>query len=166
MSGFEINEKTGIERTLQLREHIDWPQVIRHQIILTQGEFRNLDPQKIHSMIMALQAQMPTSWHDKEFREDIKNSEEELTIDIRPECCGVKLDTDYCIAQGIPTHAKHKVVNPIKRLHALIDLLDRKGYTSRKQYVEESLGIPFDQFLKEMEARHVLDESETDNPEK
>lgn len=155
---FEIDEKRGIERSLQLKDHIEWQDVLRHQLLLAQEAFKSMDSRIINSSIVALQAQIPSTWHDEKFKQDLKDSEKELVFDIRPLCCGIKLSVEYCQAKGIPTSRKQKIIDPVKRLHALINLLDRKGYTTGRQYTEENLGIPFKEYIKVMSERHVLEE--------
>lgn len=149
MSGPEDIEisQDGVERSLQLRDHIDYQEVLRRQLLLLQNQFIQAEPYKVLNAVYSLEAQTPLSWYDKEFIEDLDKSEEIVELDVRPLCCGIPLSPEYCKAQNIPTVKKFKVINPFKRLSAIINLWDRKGYTTRRQIWEETFGIPYDKFV-------------------
>jgi len=138
-----VDLKEDIERSLQLRDHIDYQYLIQHQLLLVQRAFVDDNKEKVYDAIAALEAQTPDSWKDEQYSRDLKAAEVEVEIDIRPTVCGVKLSEKYCKEHGIPTTQTVKVINPFLKLRAIVNLWDRKGYTSKRFFVEEFTGERF-----------------------
>jgi len=76
-----VDLKEDIERSLQLRDHIDYQYLIQHQLLLVQRAFVDDNKEKVYDAIAALEAQTPDSWKDEQYSRDLKAAEVEVEID-------------------------------------------------------------------------------------
>ena len=138
------NEK-GEEVQLTLKDRINYPYLIGNQILTFQKatlliEYSDLE---IREAIEGLEHMIPFSWKDPQFKKDIEKSEITQEVDIRPEFCGVKPDLKFCEENGIPTFEKKISLDYHARFQACINLFDRRGLLTRRNYVEKGTGNPF-----------------------
>lgn len=82
--------------------------------------------EEIREAILALVAMVPDELRDEQFLDELKNSKQEIWVDVRPEFCEVKASLEYCQRKGIPAYLKVEQLNYFDMYHAVFNLLMRK----------------------------------------
>lgn len=86
---------------------------------------------------------IPESWKDDKFNEDMKEAKIIRKIDIRPKFCGLAATPEVCEELGIPTFKEVTTFDYYDLFQACINLLDRRGMTSKINPVQELEDIDF-----------------------
>lgn len=113
---------------------------------------------------MGLKNLLPTRWEDEQFKKDIGEAVTKIKLDVRPKFAGVRMDRELCEKKGIEVEQEVDVLDYFKVLKACIDLLDRLGMLSKREYTEAPTGMPFgENALPEgMNLQEYLDSLEED----
>ncbi len=130
---------------LNIRDKLDYPYRVDQQIETFQKATLNTDysRREIEESINGLVHLMPSRWRDEKFTTDIDNAKAKVQQDIRPVFAGVRMNVELCEARDIPITQEVEVVDYFKMLLACIDLLDRLGMLSRREFTEAPTGMPF-----------------------
>ena len=130
---------------LNIRDRLDFPYRIDQQIETFQKATLNTDysRREIEESISGLVSLMPSRWQDKKFKEDIEASKTSVQVDARPVFAGVRMKKELCEEKGIALTRDLDVIDYFKMLQACIDLLDRLGMLSRREFTEAPTGMPF-----------------------
>ena len=89
--------------------------------------------EEIRESILALVAMIPDELRDPLFWKELKDSQKEIMIDVRPVCCTVKASMEYCKRKGIPAFIKVPQLNYFDMYHAVFNLLMRKNMLLKTQ---------------------------------
>ena len=122
----------NLERPM-LTERINYSYVILQQIRIVDTTYLTGDEDSIHLAIQGLHDNIPESWHDQKFREDIEAAKVTRKIDVRPRFCGVPPSEEYCKDNDITVFKEEIGFQYNKMYRACINLLDRLGILMRKQ---------------------------------
>ena len=130
---------------LNIRDKLDFPFRIDQQIETFQKATLNttFSRREIEESINGLVSLMPTRWQDDPFKDDIKAAKAKVQKDVRPVFAGVRMNKDLCRERKIPMTKEVEVIDYFKMLRACIDLLDRLGMLSRREFTEAPTGMPF-----------------------
>jgi len=93
---------------------------------------------------------IPKEWHDDEFQKERETAKVTKLVDQRPGFCGKPASLEWCKARGIEPYKKETTFNFYALFHATINLLQRRGLLSRKNYLEIMEGVPANQFGGEL----------------
>jgi len=107
-------------------DQLDVKFVLLTQFLALSELMRNpeVDESIIETHILGLNALIPDSLKDDQFREDSKNAVVTVKKDVRKEWCGRRV--------GAPKLEDVEILNPIKLLNAITNLFDRSGLWLRK----------------------------------
>lgn len=133
-------EDMGIQ--LELKERLNYPEYLENVIKNINSAFSNekISMTKVQAMILNLFHDIPSSWYNDDFLNDIKGV---ITIKQVPNIvkfCNSTLSKEYMIEQGIPLTKEVKSVNYFKMKNAIINLLDSLNMLVRKDKIEKSTG--------------------------
>ena len=125
-----------------LKERLDYPSIITSSLMTLKkaNAEPKLNPSRVRNIIMDLYTDIPDSWYDDNFKEDLKNCLSTKLIDIRPEFSGVKMSLELCKENNIKTIKKIKEINWHKLKRAIINLLDRRSMLISREKIELSTG--------------------------
>ena len=127
---------------------------------------KDADWQQVQTMIRNFHAEIPRTWRDKRFIEDMRSSVKKRVVDARPRFAGVPLDNETCKAAGIATTKTVYEVDYFAVKWAIVNLLDRLNLLIRKEKIEYSTGVNLEddlealgeQFIEELEEEIEGDE--------
>ncbi len=97
----------------------------------------------VRETVMALFDLIPDVWEDQEFKDDIARGRTEQVQDVRPNFCGETASIQWCQSHGVPAYQKIVVYNHHLLMKACINLLERRGFLSRKVFKEIFTGKRF-----------------------
>lgn len=139
-----MSEIKDISFNLTIRDKINFPFLLAEQITTFQKAILNIEysRREIEESIQGMVAMIPTRWEDEDYQKDKKGAVKIFTIDNRPSFAGVRSSKEYCKARGIKLTRKETRPDYFKLLHAVIDLLDRRGMLSKREFTEQTTGMP------------------------
>ena len=117
-----------------LTERINYSYVMLEQIRIVDTTYLTGDENQINLAIQGLYDNIPESWHDDKFRDDVEKAKVIKKIDLRPVVVGhIRLDESVCKELGIESYRQEVTFNYSAMYRACINLLDRLGILMRKQ---------------------------------
>ena len=127
---------------LELKERLNYPEYLENVIKNINTAFNNekISITKVQVMILNFLHDIPSSWYDKEFVQDIKGvvSVKEVPNIVK---FGVStLSKEYMKKHDIPLTKKVRNVDYFRLKNAIINLLDRLNMLVRKDKIERSTG--------------------------
>lgn len=130
---------------LTLRGKVNFPYVLANLMLTFQKSILALEfsGREIRECVEGFVATIPSDWQDEQFKEDLKNSEIIVKVDIRPTFCGIKANLETCKKMGVPAYKEVITIDYFLRYHACIDLLNRKGLISEKTKTEKVEGVRY-----------------------
>jgi len=152
-------EYKDIDLQLELKDRLPYQLILQKKLEKLSEFISNSDrPSKdIQSGILDFLTDIPDSWKDEAFENEMKKVINEKIIDIRPIYAGSKLSIEYCKKHGIPLTKKIRTINYFSLKNAIINLLDRLNLLIRKEKIEYSTGRNLD--IKTLEdLDKILDE--------
>jgi hypothetical protein len=128
---------------LELKERIDYTDILETSIknkkdVIKSDTFKF---SKLQTMIIDDFTDIPNTWIDKEFAEDIKKVVKIKRIPNIVKFGGVPLSKEYMKRKKIPLTKKVKQVSYFILKMAIINLLDRRNMLIRKDKIEQSTGV-------------------------
>jgi len=127
---------------LELKERLNYPEYIEGVIKSINSAFNNekISRAKVQEMILNFFYDIPRSWKDQRFEDDIKGVITERKIPNVIKFCGYPMSKEYMKKHKIPLTKKVKNINYFKLKNAIINLLDRLNMLVRKDKIEMSTG--------------------------
>lgn len=127
---------------LELKERLRYPEYLEDVIKNINSAFNNekISTSKVNIMILNFLHDIPSSWYDNEFVEDIKGVITEKIVPNVVKWCGISMSKEYMEKHDIPLTKKVNNVNYFKLKNAIINLLDRLNMLVRKDKIEKSTG--------------------------
>jgi len=127
---------------LEFKERLNYTQYLQNVIEAINTALHNekVSMSKIRTMILNYLNDIPSSWYDPEFENDIKGVITEREIPNLQKWAGVSLSKEYMMKNDIPLTKKIKDVNFFKLKNAIVNLLDRRNMLIRKDKIEQSTG--------------------------
>jgi len=131
---------------LELKERLNYPYIFQEGLLTINKAMNtpDMDIKKVKSLILNLYSKIPDSWIDEEFKSDVKDCIKYINIDCRPEVCGIPMNIDECINQGIQYYKKEEIIDHFALQTAIINLLDRRNMLVRRSKIEASTGVNLD----------------------
>jgi len=137
--------ETQYEAQLTLKDRLNFPYLLANQILTFQRALLALEfsEREIRETIEGFVHMIPESWKDEQFNEDMDKATIKRKIDIRPKFCGLSATLETCKKLKIEPFMKVTTFDYYDLFQACINLLDRRGLTSRRTFTEKMLGKPF-----------------------
>jgi hypothetical protein len=130
--------------SLTIRDRVDWPYLISYSINTLFLAMRRdtLNEWEIQTIVEYIEGLIPMSIRliDKKYEEELKAATKDKKLDKRPHFGGVPLSEEACKLQGIVPYEMVKVVPPVVKFNAIINLLNRLGVVTKKEYTEKFTG--------------------------
>jgi len=135
------------ESRLSIKDKIPLAQLLFYTFLSVNKAILNIkySEAEITEIIMAEIAMIPDAKRDPEFRDEFREAQYEILVDVRPEFCQVKASLEYCKRKGTQAFAKEWRCDNFKMHHAVFNLLCRRGMlstTQMKQIQETMSEIP------------------------
>ena len=132
----------GYDIQLELKERVNYTEVIMKSIMNQKEVIKNpnFSLSKLHLMIIDDLFDIPSSWYDKQFANDIDNVVTTKTVPNSIIFAGVALSEKYMKDNSIPLTKEVKDINYFKLKLAIRNLLDRLNMLIRKDKIEASTG--------------------------
>jgi len=125
---------------LTLRDRLDWPWLVLNNLrTITEIAKREVYDERIYKELVDIQeAIIPEKFRqiDETYQADIKKNTKEVTIDKRPKFGGIRLSEKLCAEMNIKPYETENQIPYIKKLDAIVSLLNRLGVIGKKDYVE------------------------------
>jgi hypothetical protein len=160
-----MSESTTPDIQLELKERINYPNVLQTSMLNQKAIIKEKEFQlsKLHLMIMDDFYDIPNSWYDKRFAEDIKGVITEREVPNTVMYAGVPLSKNYMENHNIPLTIKVREIDYFKLKLAIRNLLDRLNMLIRKDKIEMSTGKnleieSLDDIIEEMDSEENTDE--------
>ena len=151
----ESSEYPEFDPQLELKDRINYPHILTTSIIAMKSSLREakeFNLRKVQIMILDLLTDIPDTWKDQDFEDELKKVVTVKLIDIRPMNAGVRLSPEACKKMGIKTTKELKQINYFRLKNAIVNLLDRRHLLIRKEKIEQSTGRNLDfQHIEDLE---------------
>ena len=130
---------------LTIRERLDFPYRIDQQIETFQKAILNttFSRREIEESILGLVKIIPTRWQDDEFKSALEGAKKTVSVDNRPSFAGVRMNDELCKAKNVPLTRDEEIIDYFEMFQACIDILDRLGMLSKREFTEAPTGMPF-----------------------
>ena len=141
------SEYPEFDPQLELKDRINYPHILTTSIIAMKSSLRDskeFNLRKVQVMILDLLTDIPDTWKDQQFEDELKKVVKIREVDIRPINAGVRLSKEACKKMRIATTRKTKTINYFRLKNAIVNLLDRRHLLIRKEKIEQSTGRNLD----------------------
>lgn len=127
---------------LEFKERLNYTQYLQNVIEAINNALNNekVSMSKIKIMIMNYLNDIPSSWYDEDFENDIKGVVSEKEVPNIQKWAGVTLSKEYMKKHDIPLTKKVRDVDFFRLKNAIVNLLDRRNMLIRKDKIEQSTG--------------------------
>lgn len=133
------------EAQLTLKDRLNYPYLLANQILTFQKALltQEFSEKQVKETIRGLVRLIPESWHDNQFKKDVEDATKTEKIDMRPLVAGrIRVSEQVCKELGIVAFKEVESFNHYEVFQACINLLDRRGLTSRRTFIEKMTGRP------------------------
>jgi hypothetical protein len=127
---------------LELKERINYPEVLQTSMMNQKSIIKESDFKlsKLHLMITDDFYDIPSSWYDKRFAEDLKQVIRKRTVPNTVMYAGVPLSKKYMEDHDMPLTRDITEIDYFRLKSAIRNLLDRLNMLIRKDKIEMSTG--------------------------
>ena len=138
----KAKEGAEIDIQLELRDRINYPHVLQSTLMNIKRALMNtdIDMTKIEDMMWDFFTDIPHSWYDEQFTDDVKKAFIQKTIDARPIWGDVRLSKATCEKYNMPITKTITSINIYILKNAIVNLLHRRDMLVRKKKIEYSTG--------------------------
>ena len=135
------------ESRLSIKDKIPLAQLLFYTFLSVNKAILNIkySEAEITEIIMAEIAMIPDAKRDPEFRDELREAQYEILVDIRPIFCSQVASIEYCTRKGIQAFKREWRCHNFRLHHAVFNLLCRRGMlstTQMKQIQETISEIP------------------------
>jgi len=133
------------EAQLTLKDRLNFPYLLANQILTFQKAILNLEysEREIREAIEGFVHLIPESWKDDKFKDDMTKARVKRKKDVRPIVTGsIRMSQKACEQLGIPAFKEEESFDYYKMFQACVNLLDRRGLTSKRSFTEKFTGRP------------------------
>lgn len=126
--------------SLTIGDKINWPFILANAILKFQESITKPEgmqsPQQVREAALVIYNMIPASWYviDQLFTEDLENAITKIEVDTRVIWCGVRCGN----LEDHPPRTE-EVLDPYRLVNACVNLLDRRGYISKKVWKQIDL---------------------------
>lgn len=141
------------ELSLTIGDKINWPFILGNAILKFQESIVKPEgmqsDQQVRESAMVLYNMIPSSWYldDELFVEDLTNATIKIKVDTRTIWCGVRCGE----LKDHPPRIEEEI-DPYRLVNACVNLLDRRGYLSKKVWKQID---PFEKIRKDDEEEPI-----------
>ena len=143
---------------LELKERVNYPEILQKGMLDQKAVIREstFSMDKLNLMILDQLFDIPSSWYDKKFADEVKSVISTKTVKNTASHAGVQLSVEYMKEHNIPLTKEVKNIDYFKLKLAIRNLLDRLNMLVRKDKIEMSSGKnlsieSLDELIDEME---------------
>ena len=121
--------------TLTMKDRISTNILFLYTILSINKSIRDIKytDAELREAILSLIAMIPDDMRDEDFDEELEKSTQTISMDIRPENCGVKASIETCEQLGIPHTQTFQQQDYFAMYHAVFNLLMRQHMLLRTQ---------------------------------
>lgn len=123
---------------LMLGERMNWQYILGVNVLKLDDSLVREEgfqsEQQVREAVLSLYDKIPKAWKDDEWNKDMEEAFIEVTIDLRPIWCGVRV--------GEPKFRKEKKVRPHRMYRAIVNLFNRRGMLSKRIFQENMVPTP------------------------
>lgn len=136
----KFDEELDIQ--LELKDRLPYIEILTASLLGLKNVLRSktISPEKKQEIVKDFLFDIPDSWVNKKFVENIKKAKVEKTINKYPKFGVVSLSPEYCKKNNIQTEFKISEWDYYGLKHAVINLLDDLNMLVRKEKIEYSTG--------------------------
>ena len=153
---------------LELKERVNYPEILQKGMLDQKALIREstFSMDKLNLMILDQLFDIPSSWYDKKFADEVKNVITTKEVKNTASHAGVQLSEEYMKTHNIPLTKKVKHIDYFKLKLAIRNLLDRLNMLVRKDKIEMSSGKnldieSLDDLIDQMEKQDEAEKKDT-----
>lgn len=141
-----------MDAQLEIKERLPYTGVLTHSFLKLNNLIGKENPNwnTIQIMIQSFNAEIPKTWRDQKFIDEMKGAIKTKIIDARPSFAGVRMDKETCNELGLPLTKEKPEVDYFMVKNAIVNLLDRLNLLIRKEKIEYSTGVNLSQTLDDL----------------
>lgn len=127
---------------LELKDRLRYTEIIEKSIMNIKSALNSDNPNtnKINTMIMDLFFDIPSSWYDEDFSNDMKQIVKTRKVPNVVMWAGVSLSIEYMKEHDLKLTKDVREISYFCMKNAIINLLDRRNMLIRKEKTEQSTG--------------------------
>lgn len=147
-----MSEGNEMDIQLELKERLPYTSILTASLLNLKKAINTaeLNFDLIQTLILDFFTDIPRTWQDDKFKEDVENCITTRKVKAVPYFAGVPLDAETCEAQGIATIREIQEIDYFALKNAIINLLDRLNLLIRKEKIEYSTGVNLDDNLEDL----------------
>lgn len=134
------SEDTEVQ--LEMKDRLNYPAILEMTLKNIKATIR-ISPtiSKVNTMILDFLYDIPSSWYDIQFAEDIKKVFKIRKVRNIIKWGAITMSEDYMKRNNIPLTKKTKEPDYFLLKNAIINVLDRRNMLVRKDKIESSTGV-------------------------
>ncbi|MBD3195780.1 MAG: hypothetical protein GF317_12030 [Candidatus Lokiarchaeota archaeon] len=134
--------ESEIDIQLELKDRINYPHILQVTLLNLKRAIAkdDIDLDKLENMMWDFFTDIPHSWYDEDFINDVKKSIITRKVDNRPVWGGQKLSLKKCEELGLSIKKTLVGINIFLLKNAIVNLLHRRDMLVRKKKIEYSTG--------------------------
>lgn len=139
-----MSNESELIAALTLKDKLNTPYLLGNQILTIQKAILSDGNSKesVREAIEGLADLIPVAWEDDQFKDDLKKAIVIERRDVRPIVAGnVRAGEEICKKLGLPIFEETETFDSHKKLHAVVNLLNRRGLYSREEKTEIIDGV-------------------------
>lgn len=159
-----LSDSTELDIQLELKERLAYNNILTASLLnlkraIGQPEM-NLN--QIQALILDFFTDIPRTWHDQQFKKDVKLCATSHTVTVYPYFAGVPLEPEVCKELDIETQKTITEVDFFALKNAIVNLLDRLNLLIRKEKIEYSTGVNLEDTLEELGELYDVEQEDFD----
>lgn len=130
-----------IDVQLEMKDRLNYPAILEMSLKNIKSTIRtSATSSKINTMILDFLYDIPSSWYDEKFAEDIKKVIKVRNVPNVVKWGAITLSTEYMKRNNIPLEKEIREPDYFTLKNAIINVLDRRNMLVRKDKIEASTG--------------------------
>jgi len=147
-----MSQENELDIQLELKERLPYNSILTASVLNLKRAIGQPDPNlnQIQALILDFFTDIPQTWHDEMFKNDVKLCVTTRKIPVYPKFAGVPLEPEVCEELGLVTEKQITEVDFFALKNAIVNLLDRLNLLIRKEKIEYSTGVNLEETLEEL----------------
>lgn len=159
-----MNQLSELDIQLELKERLPYNSILTASLLNLKRAIGQPEPnlEQIQALILDMFTDIPRTWHDKQFKDDVRLCVTTRKVKTYPHFAGVPLEPEICKELGIETETELTEVDFFALKNAIVNLLDRLNLLIRKEKIEYSTGVNLGETLEELGENYDVEQEDFD----
>lgn len=156
---------TELDIQLELKERLPYNSILTASLLNMKKAIGQPEPNlnQIQTLILDMFTDIPRTWHDETFKEDVGKCVTVRKIRVFNEFAGVPLEPEIAEELGLELEKEITEIDFFALKNAIINLLDRLNLLIRKEKIEYSSGVNLEETLEDLGENYDVEQESFDD---